>query len=68
MRSDRGEENYSQYNKMGLNPDSFAIFLHSHGICAKHKLSGSPHKNSVSKRHKRTLKEIVLNMLTNPTS
>jgi len=67
IRSDRGGEYYIIYDEIGQHPGPFAKLLQKHGICVQSTMSGTPQQNGISKRHNRTLMDMVRSMLNNST-
>ena len=59
IRSDRGGEYYGRYDETGQHPGPFAKLLQKRGICVQSTMSGTPQQNGISKRHNRTLMDMV---------
>ena len=67
VRSDRGGEYYERYDETEQHPSPFVILLQKRGICAQYTMPSIPQQNGVSKRHNRTLMDMVRSMLSNST-
>ena len=63
--SNRGGEYFGRYDESGQHPGPFARFLEKRGICTQHIMLGTLQQNGVSKRHNRTLMDMIRNMLSN---
>ena len=67
IRFDRGGEYYERYGKIGQYLGPFTKLLQKRDICVQYTMPSMPQQNGVSKRHNRTLMDIVRIMLINST-
>ena len=67
VRSDRGGEYYGRHTPYGQVPGPFARFLQENGIVAQYSMPGEPQQNGLAERCKRTLMDMVRNMMSYST-
>ena len=64
IRSDRCGKYYGRYTENGQCTGPFAKFFEKCSICARYTMPGTPEQNGVTKRHNRTLINMVRSMLS----